>query len=218
MQKPILYSFRRCPYAMRARLAILFAQQQVELREVVLRDKPEQMLAISPKGTVPVLQLADGTVLEESFDIALWALKLNDPQQLLADPEQLAEMLAMIEENDEEFKGWLDYYKYAVRFPEQTEEYYRQQGEIFLAKLEQCLMTSDYLFGDSPSLADISVMPFVRQFAHVDKRWFDQADYPAVQRWLAAWLSSDEFATIMPKYEQWQSDNAIVVFPNTESE
>jgi glutathione S-transferase len=203
---------------MRARLAILFAQQQVDLREVVLRDKPEQMLMISPKGTVPVLLLTDGTVLEESFDIALWALKLNDPQQLLADPEQLAEMLAMIEENDEEFKGWLDYYKYAVRFPEQTEEYYRQQGEVFLAKLEQRLTTSDYLFGDTPSLADISVMPFVRQFAHVDKRWFDQADYPAVQRWLVAWLSSDEFASIMPKYEQWQSDNAIVVFPNTESE
>lgn len=213
-----MYSFRRCPYAMRARLALLYSQQQVELREVVLRDKPEQMLEISPKGTVPVLQLADGTVLEESFDIALWALKLNDPQQLLADPDQLAEMLAMIEENDEEFKGWLDYYKYAVRFPEQTEEYYRQQGELFIAKLEQRLSATTYLFGESPSLADISVMPFVRQFAHVDKRWFDQADYPAVQRWLAAWLTSEEFTSIMPKYEQWQSDHAVVVFPNTESE
>ena len=105
-----------------------------------------------------------------------------------------------------------------VPVPEQTEEYYRQQGEVFLAKLEQRLTTSDYLFGDSPSLADISVMPFVRQFAHVDKRWFDQADYPGVQRWLAAWLSSDEFASIMPKHEQWQSDNAVVVFPSTESE
>ena len=216
--KPILYSFRRCPYAMRARLAISLAEQQVELREVVLRDKPEQMLEISPKGTVPVLQLADGTVLEESFDITLWALKLNDPQQLLADDDQLTEMLAMIEENDGDFKDALDHYKYANRFPEQTDVDYRQQGELFIAKLEQRLTNGQYLFGDKASLADIAVMPFVRQFAHVDKAWFDQADYPAVQRWLAYWLTSDVFLSIMPKYEQWQPDNAVVTFPKMEQQ
>jgi len=211
--KPILYSFRRCPYAMRARLAIVYAQQQVELREVVLRDKPEHMLEISPKGTVPVLQLADGSVLEESFDIAQWALQLNDPQQLLGDDAQLAQMLAMIEENDAEFKDNLDRYKYANRFPEQSEVDYRQQGELFLAKLEQRLQVTTYLFGDKPSFADIAIMPFVRQFAHVDKAWFDQADYPALQRWLAHWLTSDVFLNIMPKYEQWQEGDAGVEFP-----
>ncbi|PWQ97548.1 glutathione S-transferase [Leucothrix arctica] len=216
--KPILYSFRRCPYAMRARLAIVYAGQQVELREVVLRDKPEQMLALSPKGTVPVLQLAEGGLLEESLDIALWALRLNDPQQLLADENQLAEMLVMVKENDGEFKDNLDRYKYANRFPEQSETDYRQQGELFIAKLEQRLAATTYLFGSKPSFADIAIMPFVRQFAHVDKRWFDEADYPAVQRWLSHWLASEMFLSIMPKYEQWQESHDAVTFPNTESQ
>ncbi|RVU86627.1 glutathione S-transferase [Leucothrix sargassi] len=213
--KPILYSFRRCPYAMRARLAISLAEQQVVLREVVLRDKPEHMLEISPKGTVPVLQLIDGTVLEESFDIAMWALKLNDPQNLLANADQLDQMLAMIEENDGTFKDALDRYKYANRFPEQTDVDYRQQGELFIKKLEQRLRSHEYLFGDKASFADIAIMPFVRQFAHVDKAWFDQADYPAVQRWLAHWLTSDVFLSIMSKYEQWQPDQDPVDFPMT---
>jgi len=160
---------------MRARLAISLAEQQVELREVVLRDKPEHMLEISPKGTVPVLQLANGMVLEESFDIAMWALQINDPQQLLADDSQLAQMMVMIEENDGEFKDALDRYKYANRFPEETDVDYREQGELFIAKLEQRLSEHKYLFGDKASLADIVIMPFVRQFAHVDKVWFYQA-------------------------------------------
>src|SRR5690554_5339291 len=163
---PILYSFRRCPYAMRARLGILFAGLQVELREIVLRNKPAQMLAISPKGTVPVLQLPDGQVIDESLDIMRCALQLQDPQQLL-DESTLTQGYALIEQNDRQFKHWLDRYKYADRYPEMTQLEYRLQGEVFLQQLEQ-LLNQSFLLGDKISLADIGIMPFIRQFAHVD--------------------------------------------------
>jgi glutathione S-transferase len=196
---PTLYSFRRCPYAIRSRLALHYAELSVDIHEVSLRDKPAEMIAISPKATVPVLQLADGTVLEESLDIVLWALRENDPQQLLPAEDELAETLALIAENDGEFKNWLDHYKYATRYPEQTPEYYRQQGEVFLQKLEQRLSEYRYLSGSAITLSDIAIVPFVRQFAYVDKGWFDGADYPALQRWLAAWLTSEVFVGVMAK-------------------
>lgn len=199
MGLPTLYSFRRCPYAMRARLAIAYAEQAVHKIEVELRNKPAEMLALSPKGTVPVLQLSDGTVLEESLDIMLWALGRHDPQQLLPSGQSLADTLALIQHNDGEFKHWLDHYKYAIRFPEQPPAYYRTQGEHFLRLLEQRLQQSAYLFGEQVTLGDIAIMPFVRQFAHVDKAWFDKAPYPALQRWLSEWLAADVFAQIMAK-------------------
>ena len=170
-----LYSFRRCPYAMRARLAIVLAELKVELREIVLKNKPAQMLAISPKGTVPVLELVetDGSsrrVIEESRDILQWALEQHDPQAVL-DVEP-ASAQALIEQNDNEFKHWLDRYKYSDRYPELSQLEYRERGELFLQVLETLLAKHRYLLGDTISSADIGIMPFVRQFAHVDQEVF----------------------------------------------
>lgn len=141
-----LYSFRRCPYAMRARLGLLFAELPVALREIMLKNKPEQMLAISPKGTVPILQLADGTVIEESLEIMVCALEQQDPQGLL-DENVLSQAHALIEQNDSEFKHWLDRYKYADRHLEMTQTEYRQRGEAFLQVLEELLTKNPYLLG-----------------------------------------------------------------------
>lgn len=210
---PRLYSFRRCPYAMRARLGIVFAELQVELREIVLRNKPAQMLAISPKGTVPVLQLAgsDGRVIEESREILEWALAQNDPHGLLN--TDLARANALIEQNDNEFKHWLDRYKYADRHPEFTQLEYRQKGEVFLQVLDELLGKNTYLLGDNISIADIGIMPFVRQFAHVDREVFYGLPYPHLQQWLKDWLEHPAFLQIMVKYQPWQEGNELVVFP-----
>lgn len=197
--QPLLYSFRRCPYAMRARLALYFSELPYRKYEVSLKDKPIAMLEISPKGTAPVLQLVDGSVIEESLDIALWALGQNDPQQLLPCADARREMLDLIERNDGEFKHWLDRYKYADRYLENPPEFYRSQGELFLRELEQRLSTQSFLMGDNPSFADIATMPFVRQFAHVDKAWFAQTPHKHLQHWLAYWLESPAFTQIMLK-------------------
>ncbi|MDO3382016.1 glutathione S-transferase [Gilvimarinus algae] len=209
---PVLYSFRRCPYAMRARLGLLFAGLSVELREVVLKHKPRDMLAISPKGTVPVLQLADGAVIDESRDILVWALKRSDPQGLLAG-EVLDQANALFDQNDTEFKHWLDRYKYSDRHPEMDQAEYRERGEVFLQVLERLLCKNRYLLGESTSVADIGVMPFVRQFAHVDRDVFYQLPYPRLQRWLKAWLEHPLFVQAMVKYSPWQAGDKPVVFP-----
>ena len=208
---PCLYSFRRCPYAMRARLGLLFAKQQVELREVVLKNKPAQMLQISPKGTVPVLQLTDGSVIEESREIMLWALEQNDPQNLL-DKKVLNEANALIDQNDNEFKYWLDRYKYFDRHPERSQTEYRQQGEVFLQQLESLLTRHPYLLGQNVSVADIGIMPFVRQFAHVDRDAFYKLPYPNLQRWLKGWLEYPLFVQAMTKYPPWVEGDDVVVF------
>ncbi|NLZ78803.1 MAG: glutathione S-transferase [Gammaproteobacteria bacterium] len=211
-----LYSFRRCPYAMRARLGIVFAELSVELREIELKNKPAPMLAISPKGTVPVLQLSasDGTsgrVLEESQDILMWALERHDPQGLL--DTDLSRAQALIQHNDDEFKYWLDRYKYADRHPQQTQLEYRQQGEVFLQQLEQLLTEHSYLLGDRISVADIAIMPFVRQFAHVDREVFFSLPYPYLQQWLTRWLEHPAFIQVMYKFKPWQEGDERVVFP-----
>ncbi|WAI88179.1 hypothetical protein SC65A3_01644 [Psychrobacter sp. SC65A.3] len=198
-----LYSFRRCPYAMRARLGILFAELQVELREITLKNKPSQMLAISPKGTVPVLQLVDGTVIEESTEIMIWALEQQDPQGLL-DAEVLQQANALIDKNDNEFKYWLDRYKYADRHTDMTQTEYRQKGEIFLQVLEELLTKNPYLLGKTVTIADIGIMPFVRQFAHVDRNVFYSLPYPNLQRWLQDWLQHPFFLQTMTKFQPWQ--------------
>lgn len=208
---PLLYSFRRCPYAMRARLGILFSEQQVILREIVLKDKPAQMLAISPKGTVPVLQLSDGQVIEESREIMEWALAQNDPQDLL-DAQVLQQANTLIDQNDHEFKHWLDRYKYADRHLEMTQEQYRQKGETFLQVLEELLTQNLYLLADKVTLADIAIMPFVRQFAHVDRNTFYELPYPNVQRWLNHWLAHTLFLQVMTKYQPWAEGDEVVVF------
>ena len=208
---PRLYSFRRCPYAMRVRLGILFAELQVELREITLKNKPPQMLAISPKGTVPVLQLSDGRVIEESREIIEWALKQQDPQGLL-DAKVLQQANALIDKNDNEFKHWLDHYKYADRHPEMTETEYRQRGEGFLQILEALLTKNGYLLGDKITIADIGIMPFVRQFAHVDRDIFYSLPYPNLQRWLQHWLEHPLFLQAMNKYQPWQEEDDVVLF------
>lgn len=213
---PRLYSFRRCPYAMRARLGILFADLQVELREIVLRNKPEQMLAISPKGTVPVLELSESAgskhqIIEESREILEWALEQNDPQGLLTvEPETAS---ALIDQNDNEFKQWLDRYKYADRHPQMTQLEYRQKGEEFLQVLEELLAKNKYLLGGNISMADIGIMPFVRQFAHVDRDVFYSLPYPNLQQWLNDWLGHPAFKRVMVKYPPWQEGDELVVFP-----
>ena len=209
---PVLYSFRRCPYAMRARLGLLFADKQVALREIVLKDKPTQLLAISPKGTVPVLHLSNGTVIEESSEIMIWALKQHDPQGLL-DVEILKKAMALIDKNDTEFKPWLDRYKYADRHTEMTQTEYRHKGEVFLQILEHLLTKKAYLLGESASIADIGIIPFVRQFAHVDRDIFYSLPYPNVQQWLQYWLEQPLFVTAMTRYQTWQEEDNPVIFP-----
>ncbi len=211
-----LYSFRRCPYAMRARLGILFAEQKVELREVVLKNKPVQLLTISPKGTVPVLELInpDGSqqhVIEESREILEWALEQHDPQGLLN--TDLTSAKALIDQNDNQFKHWLDRYKYADRYPELTQQDYRQKGEVFLQSLETLLTKNKYLLGDNISLADIGIMPFVRQFAHVDRDAFYSLPYPYLQAWLKDWLDHPKFQQVMVKFQLWQAGDERVIFP-----
>lgn len=210
---PRLYSFRRCPYAMRARLGILFAELQVELREITLKNKPPQMLAISPKGTVPVLQLSDARVIEESKEIMEWALAQQDPQGLL-DAEILQQANVLIDKNDNEFKHWLDHYKYADRYPDMTQTEYRQRGEAFLQVLEALLTKNAYLLGDKVTIADIGIMPFVRQFAHVDRDVFYSLPYPNLQRWLLHWLEHPLFLQAMNKYQPWQEYDDVVLFPS----
>ena len=183
---------------MRARSALKYAGITVRVIEVSLKNKPDEMLKLSPKGTVPVLVLADGQVLEHSIDIMYWALHQKDPNGwLTADAEQTA---LLIKENDQDFKYVLDRYKYASRFPEQPPEVYRAQGEIFLKKLEGALNNSYYLHKDTVSLADIAIFPFVRQFASVDQQWFDTTPYAKLRRWLKALVESELFISIMEKH------------------
>jgi glutathione S-transferase len=191
-----LYSFRRCPYAMRARMALRYSNVPVEIVEVSLKAKPAEMLAISPKGTVPVLD-AGGQVIDESLEIMRWALAQNDPQDwLLAGDSRIAEL---IEANDQVFKVHLNCYKYAERYPEQPMEIYRAEGALYLQRLEELLEGREYLLGDHPSLADIALLPFVRQFAHVDREWFAQTPYVRLQAWLQRFLESELFTSIMKK-------------------
>lgn len=197
---PILYSFRRCPYAIRARLAITHAGLEVELREVLLRDKPAALLAISPKGTVPVLQLAEGRVLEQSLDIMRWAMSQCTPEQAL--PES-SDGSALIEQNDGAFKYYLDRYKYADRYPEHSREFYRQQAEPFLQVLEQRLNLTYHLCGNQQSFADMAIVPFIRQFSMVEPVWFAACSYTAVSVWLKTHITNPIFDSVMCKYKPW---------------
>ena len=190
----VLYSFRRCPYAMRARMALRYSGVPLSIVEVSLKAKPAEMLALSPKGTVPVLVCADGRVIEQSLEIMHWALAQYDPDNWLG-----PDSAALIEENDQVFKVNLDRYKYAIRYPEQPMEHYRAQGAAFLQRLEMMLEQTPYLAGDTLSLADIALAPFVRQFAHVDRDWFEQAPYPRLNAWLERFLASELFTAVMAK-------------------
>ena len=229
---PVLYSFRRCPYAMRARLALLASGQRCELREVVLRDKPPELLAVSPAATVPVLVLsataaAPGRVIVHSLDIMRWTLRRHDPLGWLAPGTgTLADLLALIDACDTGFKADLDRYKYPDRHPATRDRgvdmdvnvdvtnVYRDRGAAFLLGLEERLARHPHLAGDHATLADAAILPFVRQFAGVDPAWFATRPWPCLRAALAAWQASDAFATVMRRHAPWKADGgAAVVFP-----
>lgn len=198
--RPILYSFRRCPYAMRARLALDVSGVAVEHREILLKDKPAAMLEASPKGTVPVLVLADGRVLEESLDVMNWALQQNDPENWLDRDSRTA---AWIEANDGPFKRALDRYKYASRFDDADAIVERDKAAEHLHVLDGVLREQTWLAGGKPGFADNAIFPFVRQFAMTDRAWFDAQSWPALIGWLDQLLNSERFANIMEKHEIW---------------
>jgi glutathione S-transferase len=193
----LLYSFRRCPYAMRARLALLASGERFELREIVLRDKPAAMLAASPKGTVPVLQLDDGRVIDESLDIMLWALGGNDPERWLAGYDA-----ALVEAFDTHFKHHLDRYKYAERHGADPIAH-RDAGLQMLAQLDARLSDSANLGGPQRGLSDMAIFPFVRQFAAVDRDWFAAQPVSRVQEWLARHVASPLFDQAMLRLAPW---------------
>ncbi len=211
MTYPVLYSFRRCPYAMRARMAILLAGQKVELRDILLRDKPTEMLAASPKGTVPVLVLPDGTVIDESLDVMLWALGIADPDGLL---EGASESLALIRQNDGDFKTALDRYKYITRYPDEADTDWRAKGEVFLQTLEDRLNKNIYLLAPKPRLADYAIFPFIRQFRMPDADWFDNtAPYPNLRTWLTTFTERPTFKKVKAKHPQWQVGDTPKLWP-----
>ena len=208
---PVLYSFRRCPYAIRARLAISYSGVQLELREVVLRDKPRELIEASSKATVPVLALADGRIIDESRDIMFWALEQHDPDNWLACND--SSLASLLEDNDTEFKHWLDRYKYADRYPEFNQSWYREQCEKLLAKLEATLVKAPFLHGSQFGFTDAAILPFIRQFAHVDKHWFAESPYQNIKRWLHDFMQSSLFLSVMDKYPQWHSGDKPTYFP-----
>jgi glutathione S-transferase len=205
---PVLYSFRRCPYAMRARLALAVSGQPYELREVVLRNKPAEMLAASSKATVPVLVLPDGRVLDQSLDIMYWALQQHDPESWLT--ADSAVMNALIAANDGPFKYSLDRYKYPNRYAGEHEGddeafalAHRSSAAAWLMELDARLSHHDWLCGPNASLADMAILPFVRQFAHTDPAWFAAQPWPRLQGWLAGFEGSALYASVMDKHPAW---------------
>ena len=195
---------------MRARMALAAAGAEVMLREVMLRDKPAELLAASPKATVPVLVLSDGRVIEESLDVMQWALEHNDPLNWLEGEALDSEWISAC---DGDFKRWLDRYKYAERYPEHTAEDYRQNAEAFIQRLEDRLSVSDWVGGETANAVDVALFPFVRQFAGVNPSWWQQAPYPKVRLWLENWLNSALFSAIMAKYPRWESGQSGERFP-----
>ncbi len=212
MTRPILYSFRRCPYAMRARLAIASAGISCELREIVLRDKAPEFLTASPKATVPVI-VTGNEVIEESLDIMLWALKQNDPENWLDMPDAGFALIHEMTEQGVSFKAALDRYKYASRFDDVDASQERDTASAYLMRLDTMLEADGWLYGNRPTLADMAIVTFVRQFAHVDLNWFNVEPWPHLANWLERFKSSDRFKDIMQKYPQWHSGDDVTLFP-----
>jgi glutathione S-transferase len=211
---PILYSLRNCPYAMRARLAIFKAKQTVLLRDLVLSNKPEEMLAVSPKATVPVIVLANGTVIEESLEVMLWALQETDPADLLDYQQEgaLSAMLLLINEFDNDFKTCLEAYKCAKRYQEDNVAECRTVCQQYIQQLEQRLTAHSFLMSDKESLADIALIPFIRQFARIERQWYLQSPYPMVRQWLNRYLQSSVFTKVMAKHPLWVDEREDVLF------
>ena len=217
---PIFWSFRRCPYAMRARLAIRASGLTVELREILLRDKPAAFMSASSKATVPVLELGNGTILDESRNIMFWALqKSGDPAGWLSGwSTRKRQTESFLDELDGEFKTHLDRYKYASRYVANTQSAselankHRASGCKFLVRVDARLSKEPFLNGDSAGLEDFAALPFVRQFRMVDIKWFDEQNWPFLQRWLQTFLCSQKFKNIMIKYKPWTPEAAPIFF------
>lgn len=232
MTLPILYSLRNCPFAMRARLAIFRTKQAVELRDIVLSNKPAEMLLASPKATVPVLVISKDNVIDESLDVMLWVLKQSDPNNLLRTcnndenkqaewcgaSNALDEILALINLFDTEFKTCLEQYKCAKRYHEVDLQQKRETCEYYIKQLEQRLSSHRYLFDDDESLADIALLPFIRQFAKVERKWFLQSPYPNLKQWLNGYLQSVMFTKVMAKYPLWTPDQPVLKFGDIKSD
>jgi glutathione S-transferase len=215
---PILYSLRNCPFAMRARLAIFKANQKVILRDIILSNKPQQMLTASPKATVPVLVNKENGVIEESLDIMLWAFTQNDPNDFLHQGvgenrlNKNTEMMALIKQFDDQFKVCLENYKCAKRYHENNLIECRQACEIHIAQLEQRLSQYQFLISNNESLADIALLPFIRQFARIERQWYLQSPYPKLRAWLNGYLQSSIFTKVMAKYPLWNKNQETIVF------
>ena len=207
MVHPILYSFRRCPYAIRVRMVLSYMEVSVDLREVLLNERPQSLYKISSKGTVPVLLLNDGKVLDESLDIMLWAIEQGE-QKLYED--KLNEQNQLIKYNDTKFKYWLDRYKYHVRYLEHSREYYQRKCSKTLAEYDMRVSGNAYLMGDRIRLADIAIFPFIRQCANVDQNWFNNK-YPNLNQWLEIWKQSRVFKSVMMKYNQWKLGDELLI-------
>jgi len=211
---PILYSLRNCPYAMRGRLAIFKSKKTVLLRDLVLSNKPIEMLTASPKGTVPVVVLPNNTVIAESLDVMLWALRESDPDDLLhyQGAGALSEMLLLINEFDNDFKTCLEAYKCAKRYQEANVDECRAVCEQYIQKLEQRLTEHTFLMSDKESLLDIALMPFIRQFGRIERQWYLTSPYPKVRQWLNSYLQSPVFTKVMAKHPLWVDTREDVLF------
>ena len=211
---PVLYSLRNCPYAMRARIAIFKAQQIVILRDIVLSNKPKEMITASPKATVPVLVLENGFVIEESLAVMLWALNETDPDDLLQSQHEqnLLAMLKLIKCFDDEFKTYLEQYKCAKRYQENNITECRERCELFIKMLEVRLTEHSFLMSNKESLADIAILPYIRQFARIERQWYLQSPYPKVRQWLNHYLQSPMFTRVMAKYPLWLDNYEVVLF------
>ena len=211
MNIPILYSFRRCPYAIRARLALYYSKINYEHREILLKNRPNKLYEISPKGTVPVLDLLNGEVIDESFDIMKWAISMDSSETLFNRGRQ--KQIDMISLNDMQFKKWLDKYKYHVRYPEDSMEFYRENCKQILDQYEDHLKNFTYLLDNEISLADFAILPFVRQFANVDIKWYNDS-YSYLSSWMNKLMDFDIFIQIMKKFELWDENKRgeVVMF------
>ena len=211
MNIPILYSFRRCPYAIRARLALYYSKINYEHREILLKNRPNKLYEISPKGTVPVLDLLNGEVIDESFDIMKWAISMDSSETLFNRGRQ--KQIDMILLNDMQFKKWLDKYKYHVRYPEDSMEFYRENCKQILDQYEDHLKNYTYLLDNEISLADLAILPFIRQFANVDIKWYNDS-YSYLSSWMNKLMDFDIFIQIMKKFEVWDENKRgeVVMF------
>ena len=205
---PVLYTFRRCPYAIRARMALSYSKVSVEIKEILLNNRPPELLTVSIKGTVPVLCINDTTVIDESLDIMKWALFQNDPNLWIHYNKEM--QFDIIEENDNEFKYWLDRYKYYDRYPENNRDYYRAKCDRYLTRLNQLLEKNQYLLTNKLLLVDVAIVPFIRQFANVDKYWFKET-YTKLSSWLNNIIESKLFASVMDKYLEYNSEQVPLI-------